>query len=140
CTDRKRTNPLPHHRLGAHPSGALRATRWLTALRDGRGDAMAAGDLYIGNHWAIVRKLPDLAGAAGWSRVKLWVASAGYGLLDVGTKVVAYSATFGVGHLDSVADAASGQPPLEQARRWWQALAAARAADGAITCMNALVR
>ena len=92
---------------------------------------MAARELYVGNHWAIVRDLPEVARRTGWRRVKLWVASGGYGLLDVKKKAVAYAATFTIGHRDSVVDAVSAEPPEQQARRWWRELAAVRAAEEA---------
>src|SRR5439155_14422396 len=117
CTDRKRAVPLPHHRLGALPAGRQRAERWVSALQDGQGSPMAARDLYVGNHWAIVRDLPDIARRAGWRRVRLWVASGGYGLLDAETKAVAYGATFSIGHRDSVVDATSVESVQEQACR-----------------------
>src|SRR5207249_1030405 len=120
CTDRKRAVPLPHHRLSAVPAGRHRAERWVSALQDGQGSAMAARDLYVGNHWAIVRDLPDIARRAGWPKVKLWVASGGYGLLDAETKAVAYGATFSIGHRDSVVDSTSTEPVQEQACRWWR--------------------
>jgi hypothetical protein len=56
----------------------------------------------------------SLAGEAKALDVRVWVASAGYGLLPIDTEVQAYSATFSSG-LDSVGDSEAG-------RIWWKAL------------------
>jgi hypothetical protein len=54
------------------------------------------------------------------------VASAGYGLVPANTLVCPYSATFQVGHPDSVADARTGTPVAEQLCAWWAELSRRR--------------
>lgn len=102
-------------------------TRWLNAVASTSTTRMRAEDLYQGNHWSVVRQLPALARVRGWSRVTLWVASAGLGLVAADTQVASYSATFAPHDPDSVV---RGVPPSERtasAAAWWRALAAARA-------------
>ena len=74
---------------------------------------IAARDLYAGEHWMVACGLPDLAGGG---RIRLWVCSAGYGLIPADAPVRPYAATFTGGHPDSVPGGADG------ATAWWHAL------------------
>src|SRR5690606_19107620 len=74
----------------------------------------AALDLYAGEHWSIVRRLPPVT-ASGQSPVTLWILSAGYGLIPAKAKVRPYAATFSSGHPDCVGS--NGER-----RRWWRTL------------------
>lgn len=56
------------------------------------------------------------------SRVKVWVASAGYGLVDVQTLVAPYAATFSSRQADSVTLATSPTVVDLQRRMWWRTL------------------
>src|SRR5262245_29932008 len=125
CSDRKRFEPLPHHRLGSHSHGPGRVDSWLSALADGSGRAVPVRELYVGNHWAAIRGLPGIALEAGWTSVRLWAASAGYGLVGADDRVVPYSATFSSGHPDSVVAAGEGryQSLLQY---WWSAVSRGR--------------
>ena len=116
CANRK-TVPVPAGlRLDSVPrrSGAGRAREWIRRLTGLAGVPFtAARDLYAGEHWMIARGLP---GAAGQAQVRLWVCSAGYGLIPADAQVRPYAATFS-GPEDRVPGGADG------ARQWWQALA-----------------
>ena len=121
CTDRKRGEPEPSHRLGAHPVGSRRASSWARALVRGTSTT-PAGDLYVGNHWSVARSIAETAPARGWCQVELWAASAGYGLVGYDEPVRCYSATFAPRHPDSVITLDAPGTPAEQARAWWTAL------------------
>jgi hypothetical protein len=84
---------------------------------------MPARDLYLGDHWAVVRELPVLARCAKVS-ASLWVASAGYGLVPESGFLRSYSATFAVGQADTVfpASAATSKARSAYAQAWWAAL------------------
>jgi hypothetical protein len=117
CTSRKTLPVPPGLRLdsisGQDPRG--RARDWIGRLSDARGaQTIAAEDLYAGEHWKIARSLPA---ASPHTYIRLWVCSAGYGLIPAGAQVRPYAATFS-GPSDQVPGGAAG------ARRWWDTLAA----------------
>ncbi|MCG6157725.1 hypothetical protein [Rubinisphaera margarita] len=53
---------------------------------------------------------------------RLWVASAGYGLISMGTPLKPYSATFSANHPDSVVRNATSEGETPIARQWWEAI------------------
>ena len=77
--------------------------------------------LYSGDHWSIAREL-DGYRASGRGKVRVWVASAGYGLLGLHHQIQPYSATFSIQHPDSVVTPTHGLTSVESQRRWWQGL------------------
>jgi hypothetical protein len=122
CADKKRYPPDRGARLRAHARGSVaeRAASFTAALAEA-GPRLPASELYVGPYWATVRSLPEIAASAGRSP-RLWVASAGYGLIPATATVSPYSATFQVGHPDSVADPRSSHPVGEQLSAWWTEL------------------
>jgi len=76
-----------------------RLIAWTSALDDYDGDRILAADLYAGDHWVITKQLvpqfPTL-------KVRVWVMSPGYGLIDATDKIVPYVATFSPNHSESV--------------------------------------
>lgn len=123
CTKRKSRRPADALRLREVPPAAPeeRASAWLDRLRAGDGEVVPALDLYAGDHWSVIRELPD-AGEWGGVEVRLWICSAGYGLIPADAGVLPYSATFSAGHPDSV-HAPGVVSRGEAHRRWWRALA-----------------
>jgi hypothetical protein len=119
CTDRKRNTGAPAVRLRDIPPGPNRANAWAKRLRS-ESSRIAAQDLYIGDHWSIAKDLPAIAAKAGFE-AHLWVASAGYGLVESSALLANYSATLAAGHLDSVSPSAADGSALGT---WWEALAA----------------
>lgn len=124
CTKRKTRPPAEGLRLQTVESGTPeeRAAGWVSHLRSATGEAVPALDLYAGDHWAVVRELPG-AGARGGHEVRLWICSAGYGLIPASAEIHPYSATFSAGHPDAV----HSPGPLgrsETHRRWWDAISA----------------
>src|SRR6266849_10377570 len=103
CTNRKRLDVPSRLRLRAVARGdaATRAESWWQRLEDDHGDAVAADNLYAGDHWAIVRGLPAVVEQQGLDS-ESWVISAGYGLVSVKARIRPYSATFSGSHPDSV--------------------------------------
>ena len=114
CTNRK-SRPVPGHlRLADVPSPgtAKRCRDWISRLSQQSGDlALAASDLYAGEHWAIARNLPTLV--QDHERAHLWACSAGYGLIRAQALIHPYAATVTPGHPDSVEEGAAN---------WWQGL------------------
>lgn len=122
CADKKRYPPDRGARLRAHSRGSVaeRVASFTAALCEA-GPRLPASELYVGPYWATVRSLPEVAASAGRA-ARLWVASAGYGLIPATATVSPYSATFQVGHLDSVADPRSSHPVAGQLSAWWTEL------------------
>jgi hypothetical protein len=86
---------------------------WTTRLSSPDGaELLAAEDLYAGEHWAVARQLPNSSAVPD---VRLWVCSAGYGLIRARAQIRPYAAAFS-GHEDRT-------PGGDGARRWWRALA-----------------
>jgi hypothetical protein len=116
CTNRKTLPVPPGLRLGnvQGQGTASRARKWVVCLAGATGTPqVAAQDLYAGEHWMIARALPSRTGDM-WAR--LWVCSAGYGLIPADAQIRPYAATFSGGP-DRVPGGADG------ARQWWHALA-----------------
>lgn len=102
-----------------------RVEHWWGALAKDDGVRIPARDLYVGPYWATVRGLRGLAPRVGLD-VRLWVASAGYGLVPEGASIRPYSATFRPNVADSavrMSDASRGFCST----MWWDALASRRA-------------
>ncbi len=121
CADRKRYPAAVRLRDIGGDTVAARFSSWRSAIRDADGVRTRAEELYQGGYWSIVRELPGLAAQMGWTP-KLWVSSAGYGVVASDSKLVSYSATFSSGHEDSV----SSVDEDEAARKWWGCATATR--------------
>lgn len=123
CTDKKSARPLPELKLREY-CGLVdtheRVRTWVAALRKNGAPLRAAADLYVGDHWQVAKALHDSPPHGVTPR--LWVMSAGYGLIDASTLVRSYSATFATGHEDSVVTGTDDGPVGTVSRTWWEAL------------------
>jgi hypothetical protein len=122
CTERKRL-PIPDElRLGtlreSHRVDLF--AHWWRTLKQHTSPTRAARELYGGDHWTVVCDLPRVASARGFDP-RLWVASAGYGLVPEEAQLHAYAATFTSGHADSVTELGY-EDPAGAAQRWWSRL------------------
>ncbi|MFO7567828.1 MAG: hypothetical protein R6X02_34630 [Enhygromyxa sp.] len=115
CTDRKRAKVPDKLRLRSVRPGENRSTKWLAELERNSAPPKPARELYGGEHWQLVLDLETQLQEAG-REVRLWVASAGYGLVSADTPLKPYSATFSPREPDGV--------PAEEASAWWDALCA----------------
>lgn len=116
CTNRKRYEPasgLAAHRLvGADVRARLRTWKErLSAVSEARHPAE---DLYMGEHWSVVRDIVSAAGTRGWD-VRLWICSAGYGLIRPSALIHSYQVTFASGTRDSVT-----AWETNAAQKWWK--------------------
>ena len=104
CAKRKRHPPIPRLHVRDLPARGNLASAW--AKRVSAATAVAAAmDLYLGESWCIARE------AARESRgVRLWVMSAGLGVVSAEAVVPSYAATFA----SNEADAVPGDPAV-----WW---------------------
>jgi hypothetical protein len=121
CTDRKR-GAAPAVRARDLPDRLpieLRLHRWVETLTAAPGQRMPASELYLGDHWQVASSLPEVAASRGID-ARLWVASAGYGLVSPEAELQPYAATFAPRVADSVVrDGDAADAP----RRWWEGLA-----------------
>jgi hypothetical protein len=121
CDGKSIPVPLRHRLRGVRLSSfEERIEEWWTRLTAAE-ETVPARELYQGQYWATVLRSSEAA-AAGGHRLKLWVASAGYGLVDADWHLAPYSATFAAGLADSVSKCGS----VDATRRWWRALAGQR--------------
>src|SRR5208283_1517137 len=121
CTSRKTQNPLRGYRVhDVHDKSiSTRAHSWIERLR-ARGDSQTkASALYCGEYWSVVRSLSVSARKSGIS-LRLWICSAGYGLISPESQIQAYSATFSPHERDCVTSGFDGDARREAARLWWQ--------------------
>ena len=91
CTDRKRATAVEPVRLRDVAAGPDRVEAWWKRLAS-QPVRLRADELYVGDHWSIVRDLVSLANRRGFDG-QLWVASAGYGLVPSDAPLANYSAT-----------------------------------------------
>jgi hypothetical protein len=116
CSNRKTLPVPPGLRLDGVPGHGIapRARKWAARLdHASTAPLIAAQDLYAGEHWMIARGLPSRASDM---RARLWVCSAGYGLIPADAPIRPYAAAFSGGS-DRVPGGADG------ARQWWRAIA-----------------
>lgn len=123
CTDRKALPARVRVRdLAPRPDGALDVHEWLRLLAEATPRAPARA-LYQGETWAASLELEATARRhRGSDSVRLWVASAGYGLVSADELLAPYAATFSSDSPDFVGGGHSGTECLEASRRWWRAL------------------
>ena len=94
-----------------------RAVSWNKTLQKSKVQQISARDLYAGDHWAVAR---DLSACGTASRdIRVWVISAGYGLVSIDQEMCPYSATFSNPHPDTVILSESSDSPARQKSKWW---------------------
>jgi hypothetical protein len=121
CTKRKTRPSEPDLRLRNVEAEVpeQRAELWIERLESSANSCVTAAELYAGDHWSIARSLPAVARE---HRIRLWVCSAGYGLISVDVPIAPYSATFSSPHPDSVRNGSGSLSAAETLTRWWQFL------------------
>jgi len=91
---------------------------WKDRLEACRAETVVVRDLYSGDHWSIARSMEGMK-SFGDTGVRLWVASAGYGLISLDDSVKPYSATYSTDHPDSVVKRTTGDDRQTICREWW---------------------
>ncbi len=125
CTNRKRFASVPETCVGTVGGDDLetRLVLWKRNLRSAETAGHRADAVYMGDHWSVVRTIPDVARTAGL-RVQLWICSAGYGLIRPDMRIKPYQATFARGEDDYIG---AGLPEDEHTlHRWWDGVCAYR--------------
>lgn len=119
CSNRKSMIASPALQVRNLPKGSTsrRSQEWIRRLTEEPPAAFRpAIDLYQGDHWATIREIVRAGTAKAGTRVNVWIASAGCGLISPCTLVPAYGATFSMHNLDSVVLSP------EDRRGWWHTL------------------
>jgi hypothetical protein len=93
-----------------------RVSEWTERLSNTDGQRTSVERLYAGDHWHVAKSALRVAPVG--IRVRLWICSAGYGLLSPQSSVRSYGATFAPQHPDSVVPDGS----QFRASDWWDAL------------------
>jgi hypothetical protein len=114
CSGRKREPAGQDLRIHAIHERSIekRHQLWIDRLRRSSGTLFRGDELYAGDHATVLRSSRALAAEKGWT-ARLWILSAGYGLVSETQEVRSYSATFANGDVDSVS-----ADPQEKAQ-WW---------------------
>lgn len=119
CANRK-SKPVPeqlHLRAVQNSHVSDRFASWTMRLESSDAESTPAEALYSGEHWQIARSLPAIGQASGHDS-RLWVCSAGYGLIPASAPLRPYAATLTPGHADSAAQTST------DSRQWWRLLTA----------------
>src|SRR4051812_46295043 len=93
CTKRKTRRPiadLDAANLPAFVGVADRSGDWIARLAGRPEELLPAAELYSGDHWKVALELPECSAFP----VRLWVCSAGYGLITPSSLLAPYEATF----------------------------------------------
>jgi len=119
CAARKTKPASAQTRVKNLKSSTLneRFTEWSMQINRNNQNPVKAIDLYRGNSWSIIRKLQQHPKHG--KMLRLWVVSAGYGLISAETLVAPYAATFVDGHADSVRPS---RPREYTTADWWNKL------------------
>ena len=127
CSNRKRYGTAPglaaHELVGSDVR--VRLQTWKKRLKTVKAEKYPAEDLYKGDHWSVVRDIPSNAMSRGWD-VRLWIRSAGYGLIRPTTRINSYQVTFAPSTIDSVANGARDQGATQT---WWAGVCSYRIPD-----------
>ena len=99
---------------------------WRSRVEEATVQPKRAIDLYCGNAWSIIRELVKDSNLG--DSLRIWVASAGHGLLSLDDKLTAYDATFVSGQVDSVIPPELSRHSVTE---WWDLLAENRRKQGA---------
>jgi hypothetical protein len=102
-----------------------RFREWSTRISRNDQKLVKAIDLYRGNSWSIIRKLQEHPKHG--RKVRLWIVSAGHGLISAETPIAPYAATFTNGHADFVKPM---RPQDCTTSDWWNQLVRWRRRNG----------
>jgi len=107
CSNRKKHEPETELQFRSYQGQPIEVAAEAWARSTATPGRWKAEDLYAGDHWSIakeIKALPD---------VRLWICSAGYGVISPDANIRSYAATFSPGHQDSIAN------NLQERRTWW---------------------
>src|SRR5580698_6386019 len=127
CTSRKTQTPTRGFRMRDlhEKSVSVQAHRWIEMLRtkvSGNESHTEAFKLYCGEYWSMERELPTAARKSGVS-IRVWICSAGYGLITPNSEIRPYGATFSPEERDCVTRGLDAATRRVAAQEWWKQIA-----------------
>jgi hypothetical protein len=124
CTSRKTRTPLAAFRVRDlhEKTVAGRSQKWIERLSADGTSQTVASQLYSGEYWSVARSLPAVAKDCGLT-VRIWICSAGYGLISPESLLCSYSATFSPYDRDSVTRGFGANVRRSAAQQWWHSIA-----------------
>lgn len=122
CTSTKRFLPTGNIMLREVAGASLsdRFSAWKARIERSRSVSQSAVDTYYGGHWSVVRSLIGTFQSPP-SDIRIWIVSAGYGLISPSDAIIPYGATFTPGQADSVY-VASDSTSTVASIAWWKLL------------------
>lgn len=125
CTNRKKLTPLAGLSIRElrELDFGCRLKHWVANLQQIHAPQLKAAEMYSGDHWSIARSIAD-GGVSRTLAVRLWICSAGYGLISPETQIKAYRATFSAGQDDYVSTGLKFGDKEEALRQWWNHVSA----------------
>ena len=94
-----------------------RFSGWVTRVQQSHSPVLPAIDTYSGGHWSVVRSLSSSI-LTSQAPARLWIVSAGYGLISPADEIIPYGATFSPGQPDSIS-AGLASSAAESSEAWW---------------------
>jgi hypothetical protein len=124
CTSRKTRTPLARLRVRdvREKTIAGRSQNWIERLNANGTSQTVASQLYCGEYWSVARSLPAVAKDFGLT-ARIWICSAGYGLISPESLLCSYGATFSPYERDSVTRGFGADVRRRSAQQWWRSIA-----------------
>jgi hypothetical protein len=124
CTSRKTRTPLARFRVRDVREKTVggRSQKWIERLKANGTSQTVASQLYCGEYWSVARSLPAVAKDFGLI-ARIWICSAGYGLISPESLLCSYSATFSPYERDSVTRGFGTDVRRSAAQQWWRSVA-----------------
>lgn len=121
CTKRKTVSIPERLKLRHVPPASVstKARLWQERLNATAAATTSVRELYCGDHWSIAKSMEEASPCRGTS-IRIWVASAGYGLIALDDRIKPYSATFSPSHPDSVSINTTGDTWSSTFANWWK--------------------
>jgi hypothetical protein len=125
CAQRKKYPVVSEMKLSSFPSFDTiedLSTAWIERLLNQRIGMVKAGNLYSGDQWYVIRSLKAQTDNSP-TILKIYIISAGYGLVSFDSPLIPYAATFAAGHKDSILSHCSISNAKVTRSIWWRLLA-----------------
>ncbi len=125
CTQRKSreiSSELRFRFLPAYETLEDLSVAWIDRLQERKGELVHASELYAGDHWQVVRSIKNATNNSPLD-LRIWVISAGYGLISYDAPLQPYAATFSVRNPDSILSHCPLTKAKQMRAEWWRLLA-----------------
>lgn len=123
CTNNKRFSVPKELKLRSIEGSRIdeKVKNWIHRLQSNDSQSVPAIDLYSGDHWNVVKGFSQRAQQVGII-AKIWIVSAGYGLIKMSSFLKPYAATFSPGSPDSIGYETISISRSVANQEWWEQL------------------